>query len=213
MTDMKNAAYLTINQQTIIELVEKKSRFIAIAIPVSNEDDAKAALAEIKTIYKNANHYVYAWSTIADRAMMRSSDAGEPAGTAGKPVLSTIKNAKLNDIMIIVVRFFGGILLGSGGLLRAYAKAAQMVLDQTTFVEKIAANKYSINFAYSSINYFNKILTDLKIEVSGNIFAEQVCYICMIDKTRKILLEEKILEQNLSDVRIDDLGISGYIYL
>ena len=111
---MSNEVYKTVKAQAKAELIEKKSRFIAIVLPVSSEDETKAALKRIKSEYKNADHYVYAWIISGENPSMRSSDDGEPQGTAGKPILELIRNADLSDLMIVVVRYFGGTLLGNG---------------------------------------------------------------------------------------------------
>ncbi len=111
------------------EFTEKKSRFISHAAKVATEDEARNFITDIRKRYWDATHNVYAFSVGENGAIQRSSDDGEPAGTAGKPVLEAIKGTKLSNVAVVVTRYFGGILLGTGGLVRAYGKSAQLALD------------------------------------------------------------------------------------
>ena len=108
------------------EIIIKKSRFIAYAAGIDTEDKAKEYIAEISHKHKKARHVVYAY-TLPDTA--RYSDAGEPPGTAGLPLLSSIQRRKMENVVVVVVRYFGGVLLGKGGLIRAYGKAAGLALE------------------------------------------------------------------------------------
>jgi len=118
---------ITVAKPAVYEFTEKKSKFIGLCFPVQNEEEAIAYINEIRKEHKSATHVVYAFS-IGD-SIQRSTDDGEPSGTAGRPVLEVIKNSGLNNIIVLVVRYFGGILLGTGGLVRAYTASAQGVLQ------------------------------------------------------------------------------------
>ena len=109
------------------ELTEKKSRFIAYAIPISDEAQVRAILTRLKKEHKRSRHAVYAYVAFGKE---KFSDDGEPGGTAGLPVLAAIKRRELDNVIVVVVRYFGGILLGKGGLIRAYGKAAGQELDR-----------------------------------------------------------------------------------
>ncbi|MBE6733595.1 MAG: YigZ family protein [Ruminococcaceae bacterium] len=126
-------SYITIKEPEIAELTEKKSRFIATLSPCTTEEEATAILAEIKSKYWDARHNVYAY--ILRSGTVRFSDDGEPHGTAGKPVLDVLAGSGLTDVIVVVTRYFGGILLGTGGLVRAYSGAAKLVTDNVQRVE------------------------------------------------------------------------------
>ena len=209
---MDKESCLTIAAKSVAEIVEKKSRFIAIAMPICSEDEAKSFLQNIKTEYSNARHYVYAWAIGGASPSYRCSDDGEPAGTAGKPVLDIIKSAGLSDMIIVVVRYFGGTLLGSGGLVRAYSKSTQLAIEQCQIVKKHPAHQFSLSFAYPSIKLIDSLLAALDIQVSDKVFAQEVCYICMIDDGIIYKMKSKLLELNRNDIRLDELGISGYTF-
>ena len=113
--------------KAMTELIEKKSRFIAYSAEIANEDEAKAMIERLKKEHKRSNHAVYAY-VIAGKE--KFSDDGEPRGTAGLPVLNAIKRRGLDNVIVVVVRYFGGVLLGKGGLMRAYGKAAGRELDK-----------------------------------------------------------------------------------
>lgn len=126
-------SYLTIQTPNTAELTEKKSRFIASLYPCTTEEEASTVLAEIKSKYWDARHNVYAY--ILNSGTVRFSDDGEPHGTAGKPVLDVLTGSGLTDVIIVVTRYFGGILLGTGGLVRAYSGTAKLCLDSAQKVE------------------------------------------------------------------------------
>ncbi len=119
----KGKTYRTVRAQATAEYIERRSRFLAHVCPVDNEPDALAFLEEIRRIHHDATHNVYAY-VLSDNHIERFSDDGEPSGTAGIPVLDVIKKEGLCDLIVVVTRYFGGVLLGAGGLVRAYSKAA-----------------------------------------------------------------------------------------
>ncbi len=121
---MPNNEYKTVKHQGTGEIVEKRSRFIANVKPVSSEEEALTFLNELKQKYWDARHNVYAY-IIRENNIMRYSDDGEPGGTAGMPVLDMLKKEDLTDVIVVVTRYFGGILLGTGGLVHAYSKSAK----------------------------------------------------------------------------------------
>ena len=121
-------SYLTVEKDAVYELVEKKSKFIAYVKPIISEKDALSFVNNIKSKHWNARHNVYAY-VVNENNISRYSDDGEPHGTAGLPVLDVIKKNDLKDIAVVVTRYFGGILLGTGGLVRAYSQATTMALN------------------------------------------------------------------------------------
>ena len=162
--------YKTVLNNAEAKMIERKSRFIGYCRPVKNQDEAIAFINEIRAMHRQATHNVYAYVLREDNAM-RYSDDGEPAGTAGVPVLEVIKKEGLTDICVVVTRYFGGILLGAGGLVRAYGKSAKLGIDAAERVEKIYCKLYLIRCDYSTygkleyaINTEGYILKDCAFE-------------------------------------------------
>ena len=125
--------YTTIKQSAQAEFVEKRSRFIGYAVPVSEEEQATAFIAEIRSKHWDATHNVYAYS-IREGGLCRYSDDGEPSGTAGMPTLSVLTKGNITDAVVVVTRYFGGVLLGTGGLVRAYSHAAALAVEAAGIV-------------------------------------------------------------------------------
>ena len=144
---MKKMTYKTVFEYAQDEMVEKKSRFIASVMPVTTEEDAISFINEIKAEVRTANHNVYAYK-ISENNICRYSDDGEPGGTAGVPVLEVINKEDLTDIAVVVTRFFGGTLLGAGGLVRAYGKSAKLGIDCAKITEKIYCHKIDMSMPY-----------------------------------------------------------------
>ena len=131
---------------------EKMSRFLAFALPVSSVDDARECIALYANEYHDARHVCWAYMIGADRLTFLSSDNGEPSGTAGKPILGQINSLGLTNVVVIVVRYFGGIKLGTSGLIVAYREAARMALDDAGVVEGREMTPLSVTFPYLSMN-------------------------------------------------------------
>lgn len=129
-----NESYITIREEAHIEYVEKKSVFLGHAFPVSHEEDCLLFLEEMKSRYADATHNVYAYS-LRENHLLRYSDAGEPQGTAGMPTLEVLRKRGVTDALVVVTRYFGGILLGAGGLVRAYSRAASDAIEAAGVVK------------------------------------------------------------------------------
>ncbi len=128
--------YKTVLEGGTGEITEKKSRFIATVRPVSSEEEALAFLEEIRKKYWDARHNCYAYSVGMNREYTRCSDDGEPSGTAGRPMLDVILGEDIYNVAVVVTRYFGGVLLGTGGLVRAYSKAVQEGFRESRIIEK-----------------------------------------------------------------------------
>ena len=137
------------------------SRFISLAYPVKNEEEVKFLLSEAKKKYHDARHWCYAYRLGLKGERFRANDDGEPSSSAGKPILNALLSYGLSDILIIVVRYFGGIKLGIPGLIRAYRTSAADALDNADIVEKTASRTYVLNFGYMEINPVMKVLKDM----------------------------------------------------
>lgn len=155
---------------------EKGSKFIATAFTVTSEDEVKQALAESKKQYYDARHHCYAYMIGPDKACFRSSDDGEPSGTAGKPILNQILSKDVTNVCVIVVRYFGGIKLGVSGLINAYKTAAREALDNAVIVEKTVNEIYSLEFAYPLMNDVMRVMKEEGLEQLNPRF-EMDCYL------------------------------------
>jgi uncharacterized YigZ family protein len=155
---------------------EKGSKFIASAFTVMSEEEVKQALAEVKKKYYDARHHCYAYMIGPDKDCFRSSDDGEPSGTAGKPILNQILSKEVTNVCVIVVRYFGGIKLGVSGLINAYKTAAREALDNATIIEKTIDEVYSLEFSYPLMNDVMRVLKEEGLEQQNPRF-EMNCYL------------------------------------
>lgn len=168
-------SYKTVRQRTRAEFTEKKSVFIGYISPVSNEDEAKAFVSEIKAKHADATHNVHAY-ILTGTEIARFSDDGEPSGTAGMPVLEVIKREDLSGVCVVVTRYFGGILLGAGGLVRAYAKAAKLAVDAAGVCEFRPFLTFSLTVSYSDYEKIRKELEKYKVKLDNCDFSEKVVF-------------------------------------
>lgn len=155
---------------------EKGSKFFAEAFPVHSEAEVKAKVAEIKKKYFDAKHHCYAFIIGPDKSCYRSSDDGEPSGTAGKPILNQILSKDLTNVCVVVTRYFGGQLLGVPGLINAYKTSAREALDNCGVIEKTVDEVYSLSFGYPLLNEVMRILKEENLEQRNTKF-ELDCYL------------------------------------
>lgn len=193
-----------IDQSYQNEIVINKSRFIAYLSPVVSEAEVLAYLTEIRQIHPKATHHCYAF--ILNEQTKRSNDAGEPAGTAGLPILETLMQHQLTQVILIVVRYYGGIKLGAGGLIRAYRQSANQVISQATIYQAIKTAVYQIFFPYSLVNLISQQLADclilekqFKTEVSWQFATNDESIIkSLINATSGQVIPELIAYQNIN---------------
>lgn len=152
--------YKTITEESKGLFKDRGSRFIAVAIPVKNQDEVKTRLEELRKEYHDARHHCYGYVLTPDRQVWRANDDGEPSGTAGKPILGQINSRELTDILVVVIRYFGGTLLGVSGLINAYRTAAADAIDNARIIEKVVTQVYRIDFPYLSMNDVMKVLKE-----------------------------------------------------
>jgi uncharacterized YigZ family protein len=157
--------YLTIKEPSEGLFKDKGSKFSGFAFPVSSEDDVKKHLSDLKKQHPSANHHCYAFRLGADKQSYRVNDDGEPANTAGKPIFGQIQSKDLTDILIVVVRYFGGTLLGVSGLINAYKLAAGDTLQNATIIEKTVNDVYEITFDYLKMNDVMRILKEDNLKI------------------------------------------------
>ena len=171
------------------------SRFIAHAYPVETEEEVKEIVATLKKEYFDARHHVYAYRLGYMGDKFRANDDGEPSGSSGRPVLGQIDSLGLSDVLVVVVRYFGGIKLGIPGLIRAYKSSTADALANAEIVEKIASKVYRVHFGYMSMNSVMKVLKDMGLEQKNQKFDME----CSIDVTVRLSLVDTFTE------RMDDV--------
>jgi len=152
--------YKTITDRSEGIYKEKGSKFIAVAIPLTSEYEVKEALAQLRKEFYDARHHCYAYILGYDKSAFRINDDGEPSGTAGRPIHGQLLSYDLTNILVVVIRYFGGTKLGVSGLINAYKTAAKEALNAANIVEKIVNDVYEISFDYIQMNEVMKILKD-----------------------------------------------------
>jgi uncharacterized YigZ family protein len=157
--------YKTIQQPAEGQFSDRGSKFIGYAFPLTTESDVKPILAKIKAIHPKANHHCWALRLTPDRSIFRVNDDGEPSGTAGRPILNTLLSHNLTNTLVIVVRYFGGTLLGVPGLINAYKAATEEAIKQATIVEKTVNDIYRIEFNYLQMNDVMRIIKENNLEI------------------------------------------------
>lgn len=167
------------------------SRFIAHAYPVETEEEVKEIVASLKKEYYDARHHVYAYRLGYLGDKFRANDDGEPSGSSARPVLGQIDSNGLSDILVVVVRYFGGIKLGIPGLIRAYKTSTADALANAEIIEKIASKMYRIHFGYLNMNSVMKVMKDMGLEQKNQQFDME----CSIDTSVRLSLIDTFMER------------------
>jgi uncharacterized YigZ family protein len=152
--------YLTIESSSEGLFKDKGSKFIAYAYPIYSEDEVKPIIEVLKKEHYSARHHCFAWRLGVDGERFRANDDGEPSGSAGKPILGQLLSKNITNILVVVVRYFGGTLLGVPGLINAYKNATRDVIDNANVIEKIVEDKVEVTFDYLVMNDVMKVIKD-----------------------------------------------------
>ena len=185
--------YKTVKKAASSEFTEKKSRFISYISPVGNEEEAIAFVNSIKKKHPDARHNVYAYR-VRENNITRFSDDGEPSGTAGMPVLDAVSKKGLTDTAVVVTRYFGGILLGGGGLVGAYSRAAADAVSAAGCVKMVYSSVYRIKCAY---HFFGKIEYELKkmeLKAENTEFLSDVSFLLCVTDEKEELMKKRLTE-------------------
>ena len=185
--------YNTIEKPSVAEFKDRGSKFIAYTFPIADVNQFKEKLAEIKKEHPKATHHCFAYRLGLDGNTFRVSDAGEPSGSAGRPILGQIDSKQLTNVLIIVVRYFGGTLLGVPGLINAYKTAAALALQVTPAVQKAVEVNYSLQFDYTMMN---DVMTIVK-QCNCTVLSQEMQLFCMI----RIAVPKNRLEEVLYKIK------------
>lgn len=179
------------------------SRFIAFAFPVETEEEIKGIVDDLKKEYHDARHHCYAYRLGCGGERFRANDDGEPSGSAGRPILGQIDSFGLSDVLVVVVRYFGGIKLGIPGLIRAYKTSSADALEAAEKVEKVAGKTFRVSFGYMGMNAVMSLLKDLSLTSSGQDFGME----CSLETRVRLSLEETFRERvgSIEGCRIEEL--------
>lgn len=172
--EMKNSSYITLSKPSEAIYREKMSKFMVFAFPVRNEEEARAAIEDVRNRFHDARHVCWAYMLGADRSRSMLNDNGEPSGTAGKPILGQINSFGLTNVAVAVVRYFGGIKLGTSGLIGAYREATRLALEAAEKVEKCEEVTLSLTFGYLVMNDIMKLVKGLNLTVLHQSF-DNIC--------------------------------------
>lgn len=196
-------AYRVIYEGGEGEIVEKKSRFIATVRPVESEEEATAFIAEMKKKYWDARHNCSAFVIGANQELTRCSDDGEPAQTAGRPMLDVLLKEGVTNVAVVVTRYFGGVLLGTGGLVRAYQKAVQEGLAASSIIEKREGFLLYINTDYNGIGKLQYLFAQKEISILESEYAVDVRMTVLVPLERKEEIEKAVIEHTNGTVRLE----------
>lgn len=202
---MKNAGYKTVYQGGVGEIEEKKSRFIASVEPVSSEDEAIAFFNRKKKEYWDARHNCTAFTIGSKHENTRCNDDGEPSGTAGRPMLDVLLREDIHNVAVVVTRYFGGTLLGTGGLVRAYQKSVQEGLANSVIITRQQGAKMTIRTDYTNLGKIQYLLAGAGITILDTEYTDGVCIHTMVPEEQLTSLQNE-LTQGTNGQAVMELG-------
>jgi uncharacterized YigZ family protein len=179
------------------EIREKGSRFLAILGPAAGEVEAKARLAALEGEFPDATHHCWAWR-LGDPPRERSVDAGEPAGTAGMPILQVLRGSGLSDVLAVVVRWFGGTKLGKGGLARAYAAAAREALPSLPVVLRVPTVQLALRIPYEKVGAVKRLVHPPEVELEAEEYGEDACLVLAVHEGRVAAVRAALADLGVS---------------
>lgn len=198
--------FLTIQEEEQTQIVEKKSKFIAEIHPVSNIQEVENKIKEIKKKYYDAKHHCIAYRIIDEgRVVERASDDGEPSGTAGAPMLNLLKGNNLCNVLVVVTRYFGGILLGTGGLVRAYSEATNLVIQKSKLVCKTEGYEITLKLEYNNLDTFTYYCKNNNIKILNIEYAENISIKIEMETDKKEILMKDIENKKINVIEIVEI--------
>ncbi len=196
--------YKTIIEPGTGEIIEKKSRFIGYVRHTESEEEALAFVNEIRKKHYDARHNCFAYCVDGEQQTQRFSDDGEPGGTAGKPILEVIKGNELCDVCIVVTRYFGGTLLGTGGLVRAYTDASKACIENTQVITKRRMIPMTLHTNYTDFGKIQYLLASAEIPIIESEYGEDVCVHVEITVDDADKVKRKLIEVTAARIEIDE---------
>ena len=198
-------SYKTLRAENSAEFVINKSRFIGYGCPCETEEEALAFLARIRQKHKDATHNCYAYIIGLNSGIMRYSDDGEPGGTAGVPIYEVLRKEGLTDVCCVVTRYFGGILLGAGGLVRAYTKGVKDAVDVAQIKCMAAAVRLAVTVDYGFYGKLAQVFADFDARVENEEFADNVCITLCIREENSAALADKLIDTCNGNITINEV--------
>ena len=196
--------YKTIEKPSEGYFKDKGSKFFAYAYPVTNEEEIKEFLSQLKKEHHSARHHCYAWRLGTEDIQYRANDDGEPSSSAGKPILGQLLSFDVTNVLIVVVRYFGGTLLGVSGLINAYRTAAAEALKNAAISTKLIKNNYELHFTYSELNDVMHIIKQENLNIVNTTFEEKCSLIFSVRKSEALKIEQTFI--NFYGVEIKKLA-------
>lgn len=197
--------YKTVEFENSDEFIEKKSKFIGYVKPVKTQDDAVEFINRIKSKHWDATHNVYAY-VLKENNIQRYSDDGEPSGTAGVPVLDVILKNNLVDVCVVVTRYFGGTLLGAGGLVRAYSHGSKIAVEAGNIITMAPCKILSVSVEYSFYERFNILLNDFGANAESTDFADNVSFTFSVKQEKVQTLQDKLTDLSNGAYQLKEIG-------
>ena len=196
------------------EYVEKKSRFIAQLFPVSSEEEALERIGETRKRYYDARHNCFAYIIGGEQEIRRSSDDGEPSGTAGRPMMEVLEGQGLQGVLAVVTRYFGGTLLGTGGLVRAYSTAVKEALEDSVILELLTGCKLRIVTDYNGVGKLQYLVRSLALKELETNYADEVEMILLVPDEEISKVEKEVTEKTAGRARMErtsrvEYGVTG----
>lgn len=203
----KVSNYKTVYRGGTAEIVEKKSRFIAHSAHVESEEEALAFIEQIKKQYWDARHNCHAFSVGVTNETARCSDDGEPAQTAGKPMLDVLMGQQLKNTVVVVTRYFGGTLLGTGGLVRAYSAAVQEGLKESLIIEKFLCRRVRMSMDYTMLGKMQYLAAKLNLMILDTLYTEGVEMQLLVPDTQYAAFIKEVTEASNGKVMPESEGL------
>lgn len=197
-------SYRTVYERAEDSFEEKRSRFIGQIMPVTTEEQAVEFIGSVKAANRKARHNVYAY-ILRDGNISRYSDDGEPQGTGGVPVLEVLKKEGLTDVCVVVTRYFGGILLGTGGLARAYSNACKLAVEKARIMEIYRCSKITVHCDYTLYGRLTQILPQFDVKTVGEDFAEDVTLTVLVKSDLAEAFKEKLVNAANGKLKLEEI--------
>ena len=201
--------YKTVAEAATASFIEKKSEFIGYISPCKTEEDAIAFIQEIRRQHRRATHNCYAY-ILRDNNIARHSDDGEPGGTAGAPIYEVLKKEGLTDVCCVVTRYFGGIMLGAGGLVRAYTNGAKIAVEAAQIKEMHMAQRLRLTLDYSLYGKIGAAFSEFDVRVSSEDFAAEVTVTLYVEAEKNGEFSARLTDICCGKINIEELGAEEY---